>query len=307
MHFELRQLKALATVIDEGSFEKAARKLSLTQSAISQRIRQLEKSLGKILVIRESPARLTQDGVKLMRYYRQIEHLQSEMMTEFEVQADTPKTISIGTNADSLATWLLDALSPLIDKYHWRLDIKVDDQDRTHEFLHNGDVIGCISSSPTSISGCNCFHLGTMVYRSLVSPAYLERYFPDGITPEAMRAAPYAEYNHKDDLQKHYLHRYHKVVPAHPPHRVPSTESFLELIAKGHAWGMVPDVQSREFLLSGQVVELKPDSPLNIELYWHIWDLKSRMSQRLTDAIIQHARKVLDHPDSSSEPLPLKS
>ncbi|OZG70727.1 transcriptional regulator ArgP [Hahella sp. CCB-MM4] len=299
MTLDIRQLQALASVIDEGSFEKAARRLSLTQSAISQRIRQLEKSLGKILVIRESPARLTDDGLRLMKYYRQIDHLQTEMITQFNMQETTPRPLAIGTNADSLATWLLEALSPMLEESQWRMDIRVDDQDRTHELLHNGEVIGCISSSSSTISGCNCFHLGTMVYRCLVAPSYIERYFPDGITKQSIQQAPYAEYNFKDDLQKLYLQKYHQIEPVHPPHRIPSTESFLEFICRGHAWGMVPDVQSKNLQLSGAVVELIPDCPLDIELYWHIWDLKSSMSQKLTDAIIQQAQKSLVNSTSS--------
>ena len=46
-------LSALAAVIREGSFERAAQSLHVTPSAVSQRIRLLEERLGCALVVRE--------------------------------------------------------------------------------------------------------------------------------------------------------------------------------------------------------------------------------------------------------------
>lgn len=49
-------LSALAAVVREGSFEAAAAALSITPSAVSQRIKGLEERLGAVLVVRSSPA-----------------------------------------------------------------------------------------------------------------------------------------------------------------------------------------------------------------------------------------------------------
>ena len=48
-------LAALAAVIREGSFEKAAAALHVTPSAVSQRIRALEERVGCALVVRSQP------------------------------------------------------------------------------------------------------------------------------------------------------------------------------------------------------------------------------------------------------------
>ena len=48
-------LAALAAVIREGSFERAASALHVTPSAVSQRIRSLEERVGCALVVREQP------------------------------------------------------------------------------------------------------------------------------------------------------------------------------------------------------------------------------------------------------------
>ena len=294
MKLEIQLLETLAAIIEEGSFDKAAQRLAVTQSAVSQRLRQLETRLGKVLVRRTTPARPTADGRQLMKYYRQIAHLQAELLQQFALQRDKPEVVAIGVNADSLATWLLEALSELLEPHDWRLEVQVDDQDRTHELLHNGEVIGCISSSKTPVSGCNCFHLGTMTYRALVSPEFYQRYFAKGVTPDTIRLAPCVQYNRKDDLQKRYLETYFEQKTFSPVHRIPSTESFLDFIVRGFAWGMVPDIQSLEWQRKGIVQELKPGCTLEVDLYWHIWDLRSQFSQQLTDAIIRHAQKVLN-------------
>jgi LysR family transcriptional regulator (chromosome initiation inhibitor) len=52
---DYRLLEAFAAVLDEGGFERAATRLGLTQSAVSQRIRSLEDGMGRFLILRESP------------------------------------------------------------------------------------------------------------------------------------------------------------------------------------------------------------------------------------------------------------
>lgn len=53
------QVVAFIAVIEETSFERAAKRLSVTPSAISQRIKQLEERVGQLLVVRQSPCKPT--------------------------------------------------------------------------------------------------------------------------------------------------------------------------------------------------------------------------------------------------------
>ncbi len=294
MMIDYPQLEAVAQIIDAQSFEKAAERLCITQSAISQRLRQLEKQLGQRLIIRANPPTLTEAGVQVLKYFRQVSHLQRDLLDTLAGSDDEGRTtIAIGSNADSLATWLLDALTPLLEQEKVFVEIKVDDQDRTHELLRNGDVIGCISASSEPIQGCNCIPLGVMTYRCLVSPGYKKRYFPHGVNAAALLAAPCVEFNHKDDLQRQYLTRYFGGGYPAVRHRVPSTESFLDFIARGYGWGMAPDVQSLPWLTSGKVIELVEGNVMDIPLYWHIWNLRTSLSRELTEALRAEAEKVL--------------
>ena len=57
MQIPLDLARTLAVVIDEGSLDAAARRLHLTPSAVSQRVKSLEQQLGRVLLVRSKPAR----------------------------------------------------------------------------------------------------------------------------------------------------------------------------------------------------------------------------------------------------------
>ena len=63
---DYRTLQALDAVIRERGFERAAQKLCITQSAVSQRIKQLENMFGQPLLVRTVPPRPTEQGQKLL-------------------------------------------------------------------------------------------------------------------------------------------------------------------------------------------------------------------------------------------------
>lgn len=294
---ELKQLAALAAVIEEQSFDKAARRLHITQSAVSQRLKQLEDRLGQTLVVRASPIQATEAGHQVMKHFQQVAMLQTELLQDLSPQEDKGFThVAIGVNADSLQTWFMDAVAPLLLEHKLLLDLKVDDQEQTHHLLRTGEVMGCITSSPEPMQGCSCIPLGVMPYRCLASPAYIQRFFPDGVTAEAFRHAPVAEFNHKDELQNRYLNTFFGIEPSeYPRHRVPSSDPYFQLVIRGFACGMIPDQQSQSQLAQGLVQDLTPGRYMAVPLYWHVWNLKSTTVKLLTDCLVKTCQLQLDN------------
>ncbi len=75
----LHKLNVFATIADTGSFTAAADQLYLTQSAVSQHIRDLEAQLGTELFVRgRSGATLTDAGETLLDYARRLLWLMAE-------------------------------------------------------------------------------------------------------------------------------------------------------------------------------------------------------------------------------------
>ena len=71
--FTLDQLKILKTIVQEGSFKKAAEKLYISQPAVSLQIQNLERQLNTPLFYRDKrKARLTETGQLLIKYCERI-------------------------------------------------------------------------------------------------------------------------------------------------------------------------------------------------------------------------------------------
>lgn len=282
-------------VVQEGGFEKAARVLAISQSAVSQRVRQLEDRVGQILLSRGSPPQATPLGRVMVKHYRQVKLLEDNF---FETASEALKTdftsLAIGVNADSLATWLPKATQNFLAEGKVVFDLHVDDQDETHRLLKNGKVVGCISTSDAVMQGCRVDYLGCMIYRLVASPDFATRWFPAGVTREAVEKAPGILFNRKDMLNQHFFRTLLGDINfSGPTFFVPSSESFVDIIVSGLAYGLVPDQQSQSFLETGELVELTPELQLPVQLYWHCWSIDSDILKKLTHCVVQGASEWL--------------
>ncbi|MCF6266449.1 MAG: LysR family transcriptional regulator ArgP [Desulfuromusa sp.] len=293
---DYKQIEALAKVIQEGGFERAAQALFLTQSAVSQRVRQLEESSGQILISRTTPPQPTTAGRILLKHYRQVKLLEEGLSSELTTSSATEMTtLSIGINADSLAHWFLPAISPLLQKMDLLIDLRVDDQEQTHRYLREGDVVGCVSTEANAMQGCKVEKLGIMTYRLLATSDFIERWFSDGLSLESFKHAPAVIYNRKDRLHNRFFKQYLDMAPKTiAAHYIPAPEQFLQVISAGYGYGMVPDWQGSELLKSGQLQELLPGAVLQLDLYWHCWNLAVRPLQNFSAQLVIEARKHLE-------------
>ena len=106
---KLEQMETLLAIIDEGSFERAAAALGISAPAVSQRIKALEHSTGRVLVRRESPVTATEAGEVIAQAARRVALLQAETEAALDRRlASVPLNVAI--NADSLATWFSPVL-----------------------------------------------------------------------------------------------------------------------------------------------------------------------------------------------------
>ena len=89
MKIDNAQLAAFAAVLTEGNFDLAARKLNVTPSAISQRIKLLEDRIGQILIQRTIPCQATAAGRMLWRYAEEVALLESEVFSALGIEKRT--------------------------------------------------------------------------------------------------------------------------------------------------------------------------------------------------------------------------
>ena len=282
--FDYKLIEALAKVSEEGGFDKAACALHITQSAVSQRLKLLEEQMGQILLVRTSPPRLTPAGQELVKHFLQVNYLEDELQERMGAQFDNPHArLTVAINADSLATWFLVTIQPFIAKQNLLLDIRVEDQDETLHLLKNGDVVGCISTHNRAIQGCNISHIGSMPYHMVAAPEFAAQWFPEGFTLSHTAQAPAIFFNRKDDLHRMFLREnygiQHQNIPAH---YIPSSEKFSHFMVAGLGYGLLPFVQSKPYIDTGKLIDLSPGHTLQIKLYWHCWNLKSKRLEKLS-------------------------
>jgi len=272
-------LDCLAALADERSFERAAQRLAVTQSAVSQRLRNLEAQLGQLLVVRSRPLRLTEPGKVLLRYARQMQALRTDLARELGVRTTRSERIAIAVNADSLATWVPPALDPLVQaglNEGFGLELVVDDQDFTHEWLRQGEVLGCVTTVRQALRGCSVQPLGVMRYVAVASPAFLREHLPQGLNAANFTAAPFLVFNRKDDSQVQWVSKAFGVrAPRLQERYVPSSEAYVRAVLMGWGVGVAPELQLRPLISSGELVVLRPELSIDVTLFWHQWRLEA--------------------------------
>ncbi len=289
------RLDAFETVLREGSFERAARRLNLTQSAVSQRVKLLEAELGQVLLVRSKPVQPTPAGRRLLPYLAQLRLVETEAQRALGPgMRGGPLRLAVGVNADTLATWFLPAVAQVVQDEGLVLDCVVDDQDHTHDLLANGEVLGCVSTRADPIRGCAAERLGVMPYLCVGSPAFRRRWFPRGLTRDALARAPAIVFGRHDDMHEAFLRRHFGLdAGQYPHHVVPSSEGFLAFALAGLGYGFVPEIQARDQLARGELIALTAERE-DVILYWHHWQVQSPLMAKLAQAIAAAASEVLE-------------
>lgn len=289
-------LNALAAVVREGSFERAARALHVTPSAVSQRVRLLEERVGCALVVRGQPCRPTETGRRMCQHMDRVRLLEQELAgTLPALVPDGPVRVPlpVAVNADSLATWFAPALAAFAADAPVLVTLSVDDQDHTAEWLRTGAVVAAVTGTARPATGCNSRPLGVMRYLAVASPAYVERHLPAGVSAGSLAQAPSLLFNTKDELQARWVRRLcHRHVEL-PRHTLPSPQAFVTAALAGMGWGMFPQEMVADGLADGRLVELVPGTPLDVPLYWQAARAASGLLDGLTRQIVAAARANL--------------
>jgi LysR family transcriptional regulator, chromosome initiation inhibitor len=276
------QLAALVAIADLGSFEAAARELHVTPSAVSQRIRALERAAGQVLVSRGSPCRPTAAGTSLVRLGRQLRLAVDEARRELDAEAGAVVEARVAVNADSLATWFRPVLGTVGSWEHTALRLHVEDQAWSQELLRSGEVLAAVTSDPEPVQGCTAEPLGVLRYLPVAAPSVAARRWAH---------RPMLVFNEKDRLQHELLERRGTPAPE-VVHRVPTSADFAEAVRLGLGWALLPEPQAAAALDAGELVRLGRDH-VDVRLHWQRWRLDSELLARLTEAVRAAARDGL--------------
>jgi LysR family transcriptional regulator (chromosome initiation inhibitor) len=298
--FDPAALECLAAIVEEGGFERAAQRLSITQSAVSQRLRALEAQIGTVLIVRSRPLKPTSAGQLLLKHTKQLRLLRADLERDLKELAPSAtggtreeERISIAVNADSIATWALPALGELA-RQGLPLEIIHDDQDFTQDWLREGHVVGCVTTLGQALRGCKVVPLGAMPYVAVANAAFARAHCPQGLNPHNFRELPFIAFNRKDDGQCEFVAKAFGLKRVQLQQLfVPSSEGQVRAVLAGWGVSVVAELLVRGLLERGELVNVAPAYALPIQLYWHCWNLESEVLDQLTGALTQAAREAL--------------
>lgn len=305
MDLPVEHLHTFAAIIEEGSFEGAAKRLHITPSAISQRVRAMEQRTGSVLLRRTRPVTTTAAGATVLRAARQIQRIVGDVAEELEQGPAGGALIPIVVNADSLATWFVPALARAARETGARFEVLRADESVSIERLRSGDVMAALTSHATAVPGCTSTRLGADHYRAVASPTFVAKHFPGGLTAESLALAPVIEFDRHDVFQQRFIRSVTRARIDPPRHFVPSSAEFALAIELGMGWGMVPALQCAASLAAGSLVELGggagssggdgagSGSGIKLDLYWQRWNLRSPVLDALSQIIAEEAARAL--------------
>ncbi|MBZ6141303.1 LysR family transcriptional regulator ArgP [Streptomyces olivaceus] len=289
----LDQVRTLLAVVDEGTFDAAAAALHVTPSAVSQRVKALEQRTGRVLLLRTKPVHATDSGAVLVRLARQVARLERDASAELGLREQgAPTRVSVAVNADSLATWFLPALTRLPREPGICFELRREDESHTAALLREGVVMAAVTSSPEPVPGCTVGSLGRMRYLPCAAPEFAARHL-DGPPRDVIAGAPVVVFDRRDDFQDGFARRLGHGGASGARHYVPTSEGFVEAVAAGLGWGMVPQPQAEPLLRTGQLVDFAPELAVDVPLYWQQWKLDSPALAAVADAVLAAATEAL--------------
>jgi len=140
--FTLDQLKVLKAIAIEGNFKNAAKRLYLSQPAVSLQIQNLEKQLNLTLFDRNRSLKLTSAGKILLKYSNRILTLCEEADKSLNnVKSSQNLNLAIGANQIT-GTYVLPRLIGLFKQRYQKINIqlKIDSTSNIAWDIANGDI-----------------------------------------------------------------------------------------------------------------------------------------------------------------------
>ncbi|GAB7552055.1 LysR family transcriptional regulator ArgP [Novosphingobium sp. 11B] len=204
-----------------------------------------------------------------------------------------PVTLKVAVNSDSIATWFPEAAAKFSRDTGYLLEFIIEDEAHTADRLRSGEVIAAVSADPGTVQGCKTIELGSLQYLACCSPEFAQEHFPNGVSENALRHAPCLRFERRDGLQARWVRETHGIELDAPMHWVPSTFGFLNFGLAGMAWGMHPAMIAMPRIAEGLLIELTPDTPLNVTLYWTVTRLHASALRTFTDAVRSTAKARL--------------
>lgn len=190
---ELKVCEYFLTIIEEGSMNKAAKVLHLTQPTLSRQIAQLESELNVLLFERQAKSLyLTREGLLFARRAREMLELEEKTFQEIHtLNEDLQGELIIGSG-ELAATSELLKLAIQFRKHHPKIQISIltGNADQTREMLENGLIDFGLFLKPIHLKGVKTATWPNLERFCIVVPKDHPLAFKKSISPEDLVQEP---------------------------------------------------------------------------------------------------------------------
>lgn len=291
-------LVALLAVEKKGQFEKAARSLGITASAVSQRIKLLEERVGAVLVQRGVPCVPTSVGARLCRHTEKVALLEGQLLDDvFQKPAGLhhKPAVDIAIHADSLSTWFMKVLEQeTLTGRHFLPNLKIETHSQAIDWMHNGDVLAAITTRKATLQGFQRHELGSLSYIAVASPDFVRRNFPDGVTLASLESTTLLEFCSQDILRDRWIKTVVGRVVSPQTYILPSSMGFVDACLAGVGWGLYPCSLVDQYIKAGRLQPLVADLVVNQPIYWYYSRVIQDSLKAFSRTIQQVSRELLD-------------
>jgi DNA-binding transcriptional LysR family regulator len=238
---DLKTLKVFITVADLANMTAAAKRLGLSQSAVSQAMRQLEESVGAVLIDRERrPLTLTAAGAALrLRGGALVAEAETLYKTVREQAGGEAQTLRIGM-VDSFAATIGPPLIKRLLTSAVHLHVSSGLSPGLGDALLERQLDMIVTTDPPdSAVAFECHQLLEEDY-VLLLPRQLASNEPDPTLARLAAIAPLVRFNIDSHIGAQ-IERYLRAEGIVPPHRleIDTAESVVAMVAADVGWAMI--------------------------------------------------------------------
>jgi DNA-binding transcriptional LysR family regulator len=261
----IAQLEAFYWVARLNSFHSAAKRLGLTQPAVSSRVKDLERSLGVPLLERTTRSvTCTPQGRAIFDYVERLLTMLQELEGRARGQSSLKGLLRFGA-PDSFGTVCLSKFMTIMDRHtDLNIEVTIDNSRNLSEKLEAGSLDIALISQPNSIKHLNVVTLGAHESAWMASPSlklHTRELTTADIAAQTILSNPSPSNTFSLLMDwfggsTDYPHRIHTCTSLH---------MIVELVANGVGVAVLPSCLLSEPTGRGRLVRLKVQNELPLQ------------------------------------------
>lgn len=269
-NYSLEQLwphiRTLVVLAEQGSFTSAAKRLDVSKATVSQRIAQLERATGVVLVHRTTRSmRLTDAGQRLANRSRDAYAQIAHNLVEIQNLTDTAEGVVRVTAPLALARQHLIACLPEFFLQHPRINVELDMSDKVVSLTSEGFDLA-VRHVDTPPDACVARPLSRTRTMLVASSRYMQQHGTLS-RPEQLSQHRHLLYSrHRgsgvwtfERIGTKLSYEKHVTIPVSPYFVGNNSETLREMACASMGVALVPDFSAQTAIQEGRLIQLLPD------------------------------------------------